>query len=151
MTYPGIYGYGCVGFEILDDDVPDPEFRLRVCFNFKHAEHFHLPMEHFGKTWEQGWKNMLYDWPDSRFDVNLGPFLPGARIDDLYQDFLTDAQEIDFVGGGPTPTWRRFDMPSGVTVEFSNWGNSSEYTLLRLDTNRRWGADVSPIEEMTEP
>lgn len=150
VTYPGCYGYGCVGFEIADDDIPDPEFRLRVCFNFQHAEHFHLPIEHWRDTWAQGWKNMLYDWPDSRFDVALGPFLPGTRLEELYDDFLTDARQIEFIDAGSNPTWRSFEMPCGVTVEFSNWGMGSEYTLLRLDTMRRWGPDVSPIQEMAE-
>ncbi len=150
VTYPGMYGYGCVGFEIVDDDILDPEFRLRVSFAFQHAELFHLPYERWRENAQHSWNKMLYDWPDSRFDVALGPFLPGTRLVDLYDDFLADAREIEFIDAGPNPTWRSFDMPCGVTIEFSNWGVEDEYTLLRLDTMQRWAPDISPIEEMTE-
>ena len=149
VTYPGMYGYGCVGFEVIDDDLLDPPFRLRVSFAFPHAEHL---SRHWPETWEYAWnKKMLYDWPDSRFDVVLGPFQPGTRLEDLYGDFLADAREIEFIDPGPNPTWRSFDMPCGVTIEFSNWGVGDEYTLLRLDTTvRRWGPDVSTIPDVTE-
>jgi hypothetical protein len=145
VTYPGIYGYGCVGFEIVDDDVSDPQFRLSVSFAFQHAEHFHLPYESWRENAEHSWKKMLYDWPDSRFDVNLGPFRSGARLDDLYDQFLSHAYEVQFDDPGPKPTWRSFDMPCGVQVEFSNRGAGDVYTLLRLQTMRRWGPDVGPI------
>ena len=145
VTYPGIYGYGCVGFEIVDDVVPDPHFRLSVGFAFQHAEAFHLPYEHWRENAEHSWKKMLYDWPDSRFDVTLGPFQSGTRLDDLYDRFLANANEVEYIDPGPNPTWRSFDMPCGVQVEFSNWGAGDAYTLSRLQTMRRWGPDISAV------
>ena len=153
VTYPGIYGYGCVGFEIVDGDVPDTQCRLRVGFAFQHAEYFHLPYENWRENAEHSWKKMLYDWPDSRFAVNLGPFRSGARLEDLYNDFLSESVEVEYIDSGQNPTWRSFDMPCGVQVDFSNWGVGDVYTLSALRTMRRWGPDVGPIcyNQETEP
>ncbi len=57
VTYTGIYGYGCVFFEIVDD-VPDPQFRLSVGFAVQHAEHFNLPYESWRENAEHSWKKM---------------------------------------------------------------------------------------------
>jgi hypothetical protein len=144
VTYPGCYGYGCVGFEIVDDDIPNPQFRLSVGFTFQHAENFHLPYEHWRETAVHSWKKMLYDWPDPRFDAALGPFISGARLDDLYPEFLADAHEVEYIDPGPDPDTRSFDMPCGVQIDFSKWGGT-EFTLLRMQTMRRWGPDIGPV------
>jgi hypothetical protein len=150
VTYPDCYGYGCVGFQIIPDHIPNSDFRLSVGFTFQHAEHFYLPYEHWRKTAVYGWKDMLYNWPDSRFSVELGPFKSGARLDDLYREFLVNAAEVECLNPVADPKTRSFDMPCGVTIEFSKWG-SDEFTICRMQTFRRWGPDVRLVTDEVIP
>jgi hypothetical protein len=149
VTYPDMYGYGCVGFGIIDD-IATPDFRLRISFAFQHAEHFVLQYEHWRESSEHGRRQMLYDWPDSRFDVDLGRFRPGTRLEDLYDDFLCFAREIDHMDPRPNPMRRSFEMPCGVMTQFSRWGVEDQHTLSQLVTIGRWGPDVTALKEITE-
>ncbi len=138
LTYPGMYGYGNICFEAVNIDI---DHQLNVQFAFQHPEHFHLSCESWRSTAERSWTKMLYDWPDSRFDIELGPFKSGATLDSLYEKFLADAEEVEFIDAGPTPSWRMFQMGSGIAVQFSNVDMNGDYTLYNLMTLHRWGPD----------
>jgi len=138
VTYPGIYGYGNICFEAVSIDI---DHQLNVQFAFQNPEHFRLPYESWRSTTERSLNKALYDWPDTRFDVELGPFKSGATLDSLYERFFADAEEIEFIEAGPAPSWRMFTMASGISVQFSKSDMNGDYTLYNLMTLHRWGPD----------